>query len=85
MCCAPLENLLREYGYLPMIFEFARPVDKTYTDTVRTLAGLARFVVVDLSGPSAPQELYATVPHQKSRSFPFWRKEDIPIQCLSIY
>ena len=24
-------NSLREYGYLPMIFEFARPVDKTYT------------------------------------------------------
>ena len=65
---------LREYGYLPMIFEFARPVDKTYTDTVRTLAGLARFVVVDLSGPSAPQELYATVPHAKIPFIPILEK-----------
>jgi hypothetical protein len=27
--------------------------------------GLSRFVIVDLSGPSVPQELYATVPHFK--------------------
>ena len=54
---------LRRCDYLPMIFEFERPEDRNYTETIRTLAGLARFVVVDLSGPSVPQELYATVPH----------------------
>ena len=47
-----LETALRQSGYLPMIFEFERPEDRNYTETVRTLAGLARFVVVDLSGPS---------------------------------
>jgi hypothetical protein len=41
------------------------PTDRNYTETVKTLAGLARFVIVDLSGPSVPQELYATVPHFK--------------------
>lgn len=65
---------LRESGYLPMIFEFARPADKTYTETVRTLAGLARFVVVDLSGPSVPQELYATIPHTKIPFVPILEK-----------
>jgi hypothetical protein len=65
---------LRQSGYLPMLFEFARPEDKTYTDTVRTLAGLARFVVVDLSGPSVPQELYATVPHTKIPFVPILEK-----------
>lgn len=30
-----------------------------------TLVGLARFVIVDLSGPSVPQELHATVPNFK--------------------
>lgn len=65
---------LREAGYLPMIFEFARPENKTYTDTVRTLAGLSRFVVVDLSGPSVPQELYATVPHTKIPFVPILEK-----------
>jgi hypothetical protein len=54
---------LRRLSYLPMIFDFDRPEARNYTETVKTLVGLARFVVVDLSGPSVPQELYATVPH----------------------
>jgi hypothetical protein len=56
---------LREENYLPIIFDFERPQDRNYTETVKTLAGLARFVIADLSGPSVPQELYATVPHFK--------------------
>ena len=56
---------LRELKYLPIIFNFDRPDDKNYTETVKTLVGLSRFVIVDLSGPSVPQELYATVPHFK--------------------
>src|SRR5438876_8074404 len=51
--------------YLPMIFDFDRPDNRNYTETVKTLVGLSRFVIVDLSGPSVPQELYATVPHFK--------------------
>jgi uncharacterized protein YjbI with pentapeptide repeats len=56
---------LREENYLPIIFDFERPQDRNYTETVKTLVGLARFVIADLSGPSVPQELYATVPHFK--------------------
>lgn len=56
---------LRELKYLPIIFDFDRPADRNYTETVKTLVGLSRFVIVDLSGPSVPQELYATVPHFK--------------------
>ena len=48
-------------GYLPLLFDFPRPDSKTYTETVKTLASLARFVIVDLSGPSVPQEITATV------------------------
>src|SRR6516164_5680876 len=48
-------------GYLPLLFDFPRPESKTYTDTIKTLVGLARFVIVDLSGPSVPQEITATV------------------------
>ena len=54
---------LREENYLPIIFDFDRPDDRDYTETVKTLVGLSRFVIVDLSGPSVAQELYATVPH----------------------
>lgn len=52
---------LRELGYLPIIFDFERPQQRTYTETVITLAGLCSFVIVDLSGRSVPQELQATV------------------------
>lgn len=53
---------LREEKYLPIIFDFERPQNRDYTETVKTLAGLARFIIVDLSGPSVPQELSHTVP-----------------------
>jgi len=56
---------LREERYLPIIFDFDRPHDRNFTETVKTLAGLSRFIIADLSGPSVPQELYATVPHFK--------------------
>ena len=56
---------LREEKYLPIIFDFERPQQRNYTETVKTLAGLSRFIIADLSGPSVPQELYATVPHFK--------------------
>jgi uncharacterized protein YjbI with pentapeptide repeats len=56
---------LRAEKYLPMIFDYERPVQRNYTETVQTLLGLSRFVIVDLTGPSVPQELYATVPHFK--------------------
>jgi Pentapeptide repeats (8 copies) len=48
-------------GYLPLLFDFPRPESKTYTETIRTLVGLARFVIVDLSGRSVPQEITAAV------------------------
>ncbi len=65
---------LREMKYLPIIFDFERPRDRNYTETIKTLAGLSRFVIVDLSGPSVPQELYATVPHFKIPFVPILEK-----------
>ena len=53
---------LRDEKYLPIIFDFERTQDRDYTETVKTLVGLSRFVIVDLSGPSVPQELSHTVP-----------------------
>ena len=65
---------LRERGYLPMLFDFDKPDQRDYTETVQTLAGLARFVVVDLSGPSVPQELMATVPNFEIPFIPILRQ-----------
>jgi uncharacterized protein YjbI with pentapeptide repeats len=69
-----LGERLRAAGYLPMLFDFARPDARNYTETVMTLAGLARIVVAELSGPSVPQELHATVPHFKIPFVPLLRK-----------
>jgi uncharacterized protein YjbI with pentapeptide repeats len=56
-----LGERLRELGYTPIIFDFDRPVGHDYTETVKTLVGLSRFVIVELSGPSVPYELGSTV------------------------
>jgi uncharacterized protein YjbI with pentapeptide repeats len=56
---------LRELEYLPIIFDFDRPDNKNYTETIKILVGLSRFVIADLSGPSVPHELSAIVSHFK--------------------
>ena len=60
-----VRNYLREQGrYVPIIFDFDKPVALDLTETITLLARLARFVVADLSEPSSiPQELEAIVPH----------------------
>ncbi len=59
-----IADQLRQHGdYLPMIFDFDIPDTSDYTETVMTLASLSKFVIVELSGASVPQELQATVPH----------------------
>ena len=46
-----------------MVFNFDKPETKDFTETVRLLANLSHFVIVDITNPrSAPLELQATVP-----------------------
>jgi hypothetical protein len=46
-----------------MVFNFDKPETKDFTETVRLLANLSRFVIVDITNPrSTPLELQATVP-----------------------
>jgi hypothetical protein len=58
-----LRNKLREYDLLPIVFDFERPTDKDFTETIKTLAGMCYFVIADITNPkSSPLELQATVP-----------------------
>lgn len=58
-----LRDELRKHDYLPVLFDFDRPFNRDFTETVRTLAHLSRFIIADLTDPSSiPQELQAIVP-----------------------
>ncbi|GER89738.1 hypothetical protein KDW_39000 [Dictyobacter vulcani] len=58
-----LREELRTYDYLPVIFDFEKPGNRDFTETIRTLAHLARFIIADLTDPSSiAQELQAIVP-----------------------
>jgi hypothetical protein len=66
-----LRELLKGKGYMPMIFDFDRPDSSSLIDTVVTMAGLAKFVVADLSGPSVGQELSAILSSTRKPVFAF--------------
>ena len=58
-----LRDGLRTSNYLPILFDFENPSSRSSTETVNTLAHLARFVIADLTDPSSiPQELQVIIP-----------------------
>jgi len=63
-CLDPIRAGLRRLGYLPIVFDFDRPTDRDFSETVMTLAGISRFIIADITKPkSVPLELEATVPN----------------------
>lgn len=58
-----LRNELRMRGYLPILFDFAKPDSKDLTGTVLTLAHMARFIIADVTDPRCiPYELANVIP-----------------------
>ena len=83
---AVLERLrteLRKRGYLPIVFNFDKPETKDFTETVRLLAGLSRFVIADISNPKlTPLELQATVPEIMIPFLPIIEEGEKPFAML---
>jgi uncharacterized protein YjbI with pentapeptide repeats len=58
-----IRDELRKRDYLPVLFDFEKPSNRDITETVSTLAHMARFVIADLSDPkSIPHELAHVAP-----------------------
>jgi hypothetical protein len=58
-----LREELRRRDYLPILFDFEQPTSRDLTETISTLAHMARFVVADMTGAkSILRELERIVP-----------------------
>ena len=62
-----LRGELRKNDYLPILFDFDKPSSRNLTETISTLAHIARFVIADITeAKSIPQELQRIVPNLPS-------------------
>ncbi len=79
-----LRNNLRKYDLLPIVFDFDRPTDKDFTETIKTLAGLSYFVIADVTNPkSSPLELQATVPDYQIPFVPIIQEGESPFAMMA--
>jgi uncharacterized protein YjbI with pentapeptide repeats len=83
---AILERLrrdLREEGYLPIVFDFAKPKDRDLIETIKTLVGLCQFTIVDITkARSTPLELGATVGDYQVPFVPILQKGEKPFSMF---
>jgi uncharacterized protein YjbI with pentapeptide repeats len=62
-----IRDELRSLGYLPVLFDFEKPASLGLTETVSTLAHMAKFIIADITdAKSIPHELAHIVPQLPS-------------------
>src|SRR5215208_41987 len=74
-----IRNRLRELGFVPMMFDFERPSQQDFDETIKTLAGLSRFIIADITNPkSSPLELQAIMPNYMVPFVPIIQEDEEP-------
>jgi len=74
-----IREKLRELGFVPMMLDFEKPTQRDFTETIKTLAGLSRFIIADITNPkSSPLELQATMPDYMIPFVPIIQEEEEP-------
>jgi len=69
---------------LPIVFDFERPTDKDFTETIKTLASISYFVIADVTNPkSSPLELQATVPDYQIPFVPIIQEGEKPFSMMA--
>jgi uncharacterized protein YjbI with pentapeptide repeats len=77
---------LRKRDYLPIMFDFERPIDRNFKETVQTLAGLSKFVIADLTDPkSTPLESLAIFYNYKIPFLPLIQEGQEPFSMFDDY
>ena len=65
------------------MFDFERPIQLGFTETIRTLAGLSRFLVADITNPkSSPLELQALMPDYSIPFVPIIQEGEEPFSMF---
>jgi hypothetical protein len=77
-----IRDELCKHNYLPILFDFSPSPNRDTVETVRTLAGMSRFIIADLTdAKSVLQELQAIVPDFPSVAVRFLILGSIPNLC----
>jgi uncharacterized protein YjbI with pentapeptide repeats len=78
-----IRNKLRELGFVPMMFDFEKPTQRDFTETIKTLAGMSRFIIADITNPkSSPLELQATMPDYMIPFVPIIQEDEKPFSMF---
>lgn len=80
-----IRNQLREYNYIPILFDFNKPTSRNLTETIITIGSMAKYIIADLSSPrSIPQELASLIPRLQSvKVYPIILKGEKPYGMFS--
>lgn len=78
-----LKGCIRSNELIPIVFDFERSSNRDFTETLKTITGLSRFVIADISDPkSIPLELQAIVPNFMVPIVPLIRNDQEPFSMF---